>query len=210
VSVGQKRRIAPPMTHAPAGPPGSGAVSYPNGGNARRVSCPGRPRAAADPRSWPETPAGQSPLVTAPGGAGHHRPGMPGCGQRGALNLMAFTLTPATIADSPAVSVIRLFNYPEHSSSECSSSRDPYNPPDRTDRAGITRGSAAIQHGVGKRRETTGINRAIRTPERVADLPAGRPVHTNHDPRSRRSAPKYAYFRSCRAITMRWIWFVPS
>jgi hypothetical protein len=59
----------------------------------------------------------------------HTRPGlgsfaMPGRGQ--ARQPRNVTLTPATIVDLPAVSVIQLFNYPEHSSSECSSSYDPY------------------------------------------------------------------------------------
>jgi hypothetical protein len=43
--------IAPPMTHDHAEPPVPGAVSYPNGGNVRHGSCPGRHLTAFDPQS---------------------------------------------------------------------------------------------------------------------------------------------------------------
>jgi ADP-ribose pyrophosphatase YjhB (NUDIX family) len=36
------------------------------------------------------------------------------------------------------------------------------------------------------------------------------PVLNQKNPRIRRSAPHYQPFSSCRAITIRWIWFVPS
>jgi hypothetical protein len=39
---------------------------------------------------------------------------------------------------------------------------------------------------------------------------AGRPVHVQHDPRNSRSECEYQPFSNCRAITTRWIWFVPS
>ena len=44
----------------------------------------------------------------------------------------------------------------------------------------------------------------------VPDSPARRPVHNKQDPRSRRSPPQTRYFSSCRAITTRRIWLVPS
>ena len=38
----------------------------------------------------------------------------------------------------------------------------------------------------------------------------GRPVPREANPRNRRSASKYTYLSSCLAITIRWIWLVPS
>jgi hypothetical protein len=37
-----------------------------------------------------------------------------------------------------------------------------------------------------------------------------RPVLSEVNPRNSRSAVRHRYLRSCRAITMRWIWLVPS
>jgi hypothetical protein len=51
VIAGQKRRIAPRLTHDHAKHPIPGIVSYPKGGNVRPASCPGRPLTAFDPQS---------------------------------------------------------------------------------------------------------------------------------------------------------------
>ncbi len=53
------------------------------------------------------------------------------------------------------------------------------------------------------------INRAIRTRERAAQLVGWRRLMQTY-PRNPRSAANHQPFSSCRAITMRWIWLVPS
>jgi hypothetical protein len=53
---------------------------------------------------------------------------------------------------------------------------------DRMDRPGMAQGSAPIQHGVGKRRETAGINRTIQTQERATQLGVGRPIPQQEEP----------------------------
>ena len=70
--------------------------------------------------------------------------------------------------------------------------------------------AAPIQHGVRKRREITGANRTIKTPERadrLMGLAAG--VTRDWSEKLQVSAPNQP-FRSWRAMTMRWIWLVPS
>jgi hypothetical protein len=91
VSAGQKRRNAPPMTHAHAGPPAQVPFRTRTGEMPAAFPAPAGPGPLLtrnlDPRPPPSSPR-QSPH----GGATRHQPGMPGRGQRGALNLMALPL----------------------------------------------------------------------------------------------------------------------
>ena len=42
------------------------------------------------------------------------------------------------------------------------------------------------------------------------DIRVWRPVLPEAEPGNRKSTPRRHYFRSCRAITIRWTWLVPS
>ena len=77
----------------------------------------------------------------------------------------------------------------------------------------IAQGSARIQHGVGKRREPTGNNGQSAAPpgsdDRLQPARMGEaPPQTQAADQRRCRLPRY--LSSWRAITMRWIWFVPS
>ena len=78
----------------------------------------------------------------------------------------------------------------------------------------VATGSAQIQHHARKRRERTGNNRVYRQgtapPQvgRTRDLSSHRMVRQIIT--DLRKCGLERYFRSWRAMTMRWIWLVPS
>jgi hypothetical protein len=72
--------------------------------------------------------------------------------------------------------------------------------------AGVSTDSARVR----KRREITGINRTIGTREPAARLARPTARSTRDNSKKLQVSAQYHPLSSCRAITIRWIWFVPS
>jgi hypothetical protein len=71
-------------------------------------------------------------------------------------------------------------------------------------------GSAQNQHGVRKRREITRRNRLILTRERIARLDDLTARSTRDGSEKSQVSGHYQPLSTCRAMTMRWTWLVPS
>jgi hypothetical protein len=104
VIVGQKRRIAPPLTHAHAEPQFQALFRTRTGEMSAPPLASARTTPAFDPQSLTRDPRSSIP-VTAPGRAARRQPGMSGCGQGGALNLTALP------TDLPAAPGLRLARF---------------------------------------------------------------------------------------------------